>query len=62
MSVVQRLPLATMVSAARAVGRFIATAKLAALGGCSIQDIDTWDDADDMAAGDIAAAAATSPS
>jgi hypothetical protein len=57
MSTVQQLPLATMATAARTVGRYIATAQLAALGGGSIQDIETWDDADDTAAAAIAAAA-----
>jgi len=35
---------------ASAVGASIATAKLDALGGSSIRDIETWDDADDEAA------------
>jgi hypothetical protein len=60
-AVVQRLPLPVMASAAHAVGAYIATAKLDALGGSSIQDIETWDDADDEAAANIAAAAATGP-
>jgi hypothetical protein len=60
-AVVQHLPLPVMASAARAVGAYIATARLDALGGHSIQDIETWDDADDEAAAGIAAAAATGP-
>ena len=48
--IVQRLPLADMAKAAQAVGGFIATAKLDALEGHSIQDIETWDDADEAAA------------
>jgi hypothetical protein len=60
-AVVQRLPLPVMASAARAVGAYIATAKLDALGGSSIQDIETWDDTDDEAAATIAAAAPTGP-
>jgi len=60
-AVVQRLPLPVMASAARAVGAYIATAELDALGGSSIQDIETWDDADDEAAAGIAAAAPAGP-
>ncbi len=60
-AVVQRLPLPVMASAARAVGAYIATAKLDALGGSSVQDIETWDDADDEAADHIAAVAPTGP-
>jgi hypothetical protein len=41
------VPREAMGRAAEAVGRMIATARLAALGGKSIQDIETWDD-DDM--------------
>jgi hypothetical protein len=51
--VVQKLPLAMMVSAAKSVGKMIATAKLSALDGHSIQDIETWDDADEQAATNI---------
>jgi hypothetical protein len=57
--VVQKLPLEVMASAAKKVGKFIASAKLDALGGHSIQEIETWDGADERAAADIAAAAAT---
>ena len=48
--VVQRLPLTSMAKAAQAVGGYIATAKLNALQGHSIQDIETWDDDDEAAA------------
>jgi hypothetical protein len=47
--VVQKLPLADMAAAAQAVGGYIATAKLQTLSGHSIQDIETWDDADEAA-------------
>ena len=57
--VIQELPLATAASSARAVGRYIATARLAALGGAAIQAIETWDDVDDAAARNIAEAAPT---
>jgi hypothetical protein len=45
-----QVPLATMQQAARSVGGFIATAKLNALAGHSIQDIETWDDSDESRA------------
>ena len=45
-----RFSMATMKSAARTVGAFIATTRLAALDGHSIQDIETWDDPDEVAA------------
>ena len=50
-------PLAGMQQAARNVGGFIATAKLNALGGHSIQDIETWDDNDESRAQAIKEAA-----
>jgi len=55
--VVQHLPLSAMANAAQAVGGYIVTAKLSALQGHSIQDIETWDDADEAAAQTIFAAA-----
>jgi hypothetical protein len=58
-SIVQRLPLAEMADVANKVGQFVATAKLDALGGHAIQDIETWDDGDELAATNIAAIAAT---
>jgi hypothetical protein len=42
-----KLPLAEMQEAARQVGKHIAKVKLKALGDQSIQDIETWDDADE---------------
>jgi hypothetical protein len=47
---VQHLQLSAMAKAAQAVGGYIATAKLNALQGHSIQDIETWDDTDEAAA------------
>jgi hypothetical protein len=58
-SVVQKLPLSEMADVAKKVGQFVATAKLGALGGHGIQDIETWDDTDELAATNIAAIAAT---
>jgi hypothetical protein len=48
------IPLVDAAKAARAVGKLIATKRLAALNGHSIQDVETWDDADEMAAVGVA--------
>ncbi|AEV97418.1 hypothetical protein A4D02_33100 [Niastella koreensis] len=48
------VPLDQMQLAARKVGNYIATAAFDALAGHSIQDIETWDDADESAASHIA--------
>jgi hypothetical protein len=61
-TVVQSLPLAPMADAARAVGAYIVTARLQALQGHCIQDIETWDDGDEDAANAIAAALAANHS
>jgi len=50
----QAYPLGMMQAAARKVGTMIATTPLNALGGDSIQDIETWDDSDENAAVKIA--------
>ena len=49
-AIVQKLPLAAMAQSAKTVGRIIATERLNSLAGHSIQDIETWDDADEAAA------------
>jgi hypothetical protein len=51
--VVQQLPLASMAQTAEAVGAFLVTARVAALKGHAIQDIETWDDSDETASQDI---------
>jgi hypothetical protein len=48
------MPLSVAAKAARRVGRLIATTKLKALNNHSIQDIETWDDADEDTAQAIA--------
>jgi hypothetical protein len=51
----QAFSLAELQVAARKVGAWIATVKLPALAGRSIQDIETWDDADESVASAIGA-------
>jgi hypothetical protein len=50
----ERVPLRSMQLAAKKVGKFIATHRLAAYSGSSVQDIETWDDADERIARKIA--------
>ena len=50
---IESLPLSAMAQAAQVVGGYIATAKLNALQGHSIQDIETWDDTDEAATQEI---------
>jgi hypothetical protein len=56
LSVNTQVPLAAMQDAASRVGDYIATVKLKALDNHSIQDIETWDDADEGSAVGIATA------
>jgi hypothetical protein len=49
------LPLDTMAEAARNVGSFIASGRFQALGDHTIQDLETWDNTDELAATAIAA-------
>jgi hypothetical protein len=53
-----QVPLTVMQQAARNVGGYIATARLKALNGHSIQDIETWDDSDEAISQAIRAALA----
>ena len=48
-----RMKLSDAAAAARKVGRMLVTEQFAALGGHCIQDIETWDDADENAAEEI---------
>jgi hypothetical protein len=50
----ERVPLRSMQRAAKKVGKFIATHRLSAYSGSSVQDIETWDDADERIATKIA--------
>jgi hypothetical protein len=52
--VLQEFPLADMQALARKVGAFIANSKLDALGGHSVQEIETWDDGDEAVAQAVA--------
>jgi len=52
-SVTAVMPLAQMQESARRVGRYIAHARLKALGGLCIQEIETWDDDDEKAAAEV---------
>ena len=56
-----RLPLDVMCVHARRVGYYIATAKMRAFNGHSIQDLETWDDNDEARAEEIFEAIAQEP-
>ena len=58
----ESIPLAAAAAAARRVGTFLATARLPALSGHGIQDIETWDDPDESTARNIAARIAANQS
>ena len=49
------MPMAVAAAAARRVGNLIATKQLAALNNRTIQDVETWDDADEETAAGVAA-------
>jgi hypothetical protein len=55
-SIDRTFPLKDMAEAARRVGAYVATTRLAALGNQSVQRLETWDLADEAAAQDICAA------
>ena len=50
----EKVPLRSMQLAAKKVGKFIATHRLSAYAGASVQDIETWDDTDERIAAKIA--------
>jgi hypothetical protein len=61
-AIVEKLPLMAMANAAQAVGAYIATAQLSSLESHSVQDIETWDDADEATATAIRKAAGSEAS
>lgn len=58
----ETIPLATAQIAARRVGAFLATGKFQALGGHTIQDIESWDDVDESTAQAVAGRIASNES